>query len=71
MRIYPGQPLWVSENWDVAGYNKVKKQLLHPRRGDVMRRLDKHVARVSKREQLAAPKLGYKIRGNVVVSASH
>jgi hypothetical protein len=33
--------------------------------------LDQHVARISKGEQLAAPKLVHKIRGDMVIGARH
>jgi hypothetical protein len=53
----------------VAGDQQVEEEILELHRGDVMRGLDQHVARVGERQQAAGSEAGREVRHHVDVGA--
>ena len=60
----------MGQNRGVAGDDKVKKELLHPHRRDVVGRLDQYIARISEGQKASGPEPSNKIRRHVHICTS-
>jgi hypothetical protein len=69
MRLDPGQPLWMRQNGHIARRHHAKQQISQARRRGVVWRLDQDIARIGKRQQVAASQAVNKIGYDVIVCA--
>lgn len=67
----PGQALRMCQDRNIASDANAKKQLFHPRRRHMMRRLHKNVARVVQAQEVTTAQLSDEIRDDVIVSAGN
>lgn len=67
----PAQPLGMRENRYVAGHLDSEEEFLEAHRSRVMRRLDKHIARVPERQQMPCPQPLDECRNDMIVGTRH
>jgi hypothetical protein len=59
----------VGEDWHISSDDEAKEEILEPYGSNVVRGLDQHVTRVSKRQQPARPQPSDKVGNDMVIGA--
>ena len=71
LRTDPSEPLWMGQDRDIAGHQKIEEEVLKPSRRRMMRRLDQNIAGIGKCQELAGRKIIREILYHVNVGAGN